>query len=442
MKFYFFKSIPKQHRAGYRKHIALQNLKAIQIASIVFFILNVVIRLGYFLFSNDLTHAENFPEFSITNWVYLAVTPLFAVASITLTKEFAHYHKLKAVISVFILLFSTYLISCGIISSVISTYDPRNSLILYLIALITIGVIFVFEYEDTLMLTLLTEVIFTLILLYCQANPTEFIYNQLISMIILGGFFFISRYAYSFKASHYMQLLEIREKNLEIEKASAFKNDVLGMVAHDLRNPIGAIESIALIMELDDLDDDTYDNVNMIKASCVKARSIIDDLLEVAKNDNNNELATDRLNLKDVLQIIVNEWTYRAEIKNRIVLVADNHPVYAHINTEKFHRVIDNLISNAIKFSKENDKIEVRLRQTNHNVLIEVKDYGLGIPKDMLPHVFDRFSKAGRKGVRGEQSTGLGLSIVRQIVEKHNGTIEVESMEKQGSTFRIELPLG
>jgi signal transduction histidine kinase len=122
--------------------------------------------------------------------------------------------------------------------------------------------------------------------------------------------------------------------------------------------------------------------------------------------------------------------------------VADNHPVYAHINTEKFHRVIDNLISNAIKFSKENDKIEVRLRQTNHNVLIEVKDYGLGIPKDMLPHVFDRFSKAGRKGVRGEQSTGLGLSIVRQIVEKHNGTIEVESMEKQGSTFRIELPLG
>ena len=72
--------------------------------------------------------------------------------------------------------------------------------------------------------------------------------------------------------------------------------------------------------------------------------------------------------------------------------------------------------------------------------IVEIKDHGLGIPKDMLPHLFDRFSKAGRAGIRGEQSTGLGLSIVKQIVERHHGKIEVKSVENQGSTFTIHLP--
>jgi signal transduction histidine kinase len=76
-----------------------------------------------------------------------------------------------------------------------------------------------------------------------------------------------------------------------------------------------------------------------------------------------------------------------------------------------------------------------------HNeVSISVKDSGIGIPQDMLPYIFDRFSKARRAGIRGEASVGLGLSIVRQIIRKHNGEIEVDSSEKQGTTFTITLP--
>ena len=101
---------------------------------------------------------------------------------------------------------------------------------------------------------------------------------------------------------------------------------------------------------------------------------------------------------------------------------------------------MDNLISNAIKFSKESDKIEINLIKEGNKAIIEVKDNGVGIPKDMIPHLFDRFSKAGRPGIRGEQSTGLGLSIVKQIIERHNGKIEVSSTENKGSTFRITLP--
>jgi signal transduction histidine kinase len=101
---------------------------------------------------------------------------------------------------------------------------------------------------------------------------------------------------------------------------------------------------------------------------------------------------------------------------------------------------MDNLISNAIKFSGDGNRIELSLKQVNRECIIEVKDFGLGIPEGMLPYVFDRFSKAGRKGVRGEDSIGMGLNIARQIINKHGGDISVESTENEGTTFTIVLP--
>ncbi|WCT14727.1 sensor histidine kinase [Mucilaginibacter jinjuensis] len=440
METYFFRSIPAKYRTGYRKYYMLQNLKAVYIAALIFFALNVILRLFYTFLSEGLTHAQNFPEFNITNWIYIAVTPFFILISNYQIGIFNKSKRPSKAFSLTIILFCIYLITGGLVSSIIATHDPRNSLILYLFAIFVVAVVFLFEYEDTLALTIVTEILFTAALFYCNIDSTEIIYNQLISAFVLAGFFFMSRYAYSFRAMHYLQLNEIKEKNAEIEKASAFKNEVLGMVAHDLRNPIGAIESVTLIMELDEMDDDTADNVYMIKASCTKAMSIINDLLEVAKNDNSDVIETQRLELNQLLRNIIEMWRFRENIKNDIVLTSNQPEVFAAINVEKFQRVIDNLISNAIKFSKETDKIEVNVTQSKTGILIEVKDYGLGIPKEMLPHIFERFSKAGRQGVRGEQSTGLGLSIVRQIVEKHHGQIEVQSEEKKGSTFRISLP--
>jgi len=100
---------------------------------------------------------------------------------------------------------------------------------------------------------------------------------------------------------------------------------------------------------------------------------------------------------------------------------------------------MDNLISNAIKFSGAEHHIEIALRVDAHNILIDVKDFGMGIPEHLVPFIFDRFSRASRRGVRGEESVGLGLSIVRQIVTKHGGDIKVNTAEKKGTTFTISL---
>jgi signal transduction histidine kinase len=298
----------------------------------------------------------------------------------------------------------------------------------------------VLESVEAIILIILTELVFTYLLYYTAAEPTEMIYNQLISLVLLFCFYFISRYFYSYKSSYFLQLTDISEKNIAIEKANAFKNEILGMVAHDLRNPIGAIETIAMMMEMDDVDKDTRENLEMIKSSCVKARSIIADLLDAANNENINIIDTQRTEMNHFLKRIVNEWKVQKNAKNNLVLIGSKDQIFAEINAEKFQRVMDNLITNALKFSKDTGKIDIYLSAKDGQAIVEVRDYGVGIPTDMIPHIFERFSKARRPGVHGEQSTGLGLSISKQIIENHKGTIEVMSEERKGSTFVIRIP--
>lgn len=438
---FFFNSLPVKYRSQYRLHYTYQNLVTIRGASIVFLLLNVIIRILYLVFPISLTKAQNFPEFNFSNWVFIIITPVFLIASNLFIVSFKSHKKATTGMSLLVFLFALYIIVCGMYSSFIATSNPSNALTLYLVALSLISVIIVFEYYETVLLLIAVELFFTSLLFYSETPATDMLYNQLISAILLSGFYFISRYFFSYKANYYFQVIEIREKNSEIEKASEFKNQVLGMVAHDLRNPIAAVESIAMMMELDEVNEETQDNINMIKASCVKARSIIDDLLEAARNENIAVIETQNIELNQWLNNIVSEWKLQLGNKVNVLFSSSVSVAHALINNEKFHRVIDNLISNAVKFSKDRDNVDVRLLKLNDTVVIEVQDYGMGIPANMLPEIFNQFSKAGRAGLRGEKSTGLGLSIVRQIIEKHKGTISVTSTEGQGSTFRITLPV-
>ncbi|WP_426667988.1 sensor histidine kinase [Mucilaginibacter sp. McL0603] len=433
--------IQGKNKSSYREYYTLNNLSAVRTGSIIFLILNLVLRILYFIFPESLTRAQNFPEFNFTNWLYIAITPVFLACSYLFMYLYKKQKKANIVMGIFVFLFALYIIFCGMFSSFIATSNPRNAMVLYLTALSIISVVFVFETDETILLMIIVESLFTSILYMTQSEGMEMIYNQLLSVILLCCFYFMSRYFYSYKSSYFMQLVDIREKNVAIEKAGAFKNEILGMVAHDLRNPIAAIETLTMMMEMEEVDNDTRENLEMIKTSCIKARGIIADLLDAANNENINIIETQRTELNYFLKGIINEWKVQKEAKSDIVLISSKNQVFVEINTEKFQRVMDNLITNALKFSKNNNKIEVYLSAKNGKAIVEVRDYGLGIPAEMLPHIFERFSKARRPGIRGEQSTGLGLSISRQIIENHQGTINVTSEEKKGSTFTIRLPL-
>lgn len=435
----YFKSIPAKYRAPFRNYYTLQNLQSIRNCATIFFAVNFTLRVMMLSLPISITKAQNFPEFDFMNWVYLALTPIFWALSQLFLKHIRQTKKASPFMVLFVFAFAMYIILSGMYSAFISTGDPKNSLTVYMIALIVISIMCVFEYDELILLLILTEIAFTTLMLYAHADPTTMLYDQLISVVLLSGFYLISRYFYSYKSNYYQQIIEIRSKNVEIEKAGEFKNQVLGMVAHDLRNPIGAVESIAMMIELEDIGADMQENVYMIKESCTKARSILDDLLEAAKNENINVIETKKIELNQYLKSIIDAW----KVQNRfnVVLLSTVNPLYAQLNKEKFTRVMDNLISNALKFSKDSDNVELHLIQQDKQVIIQIKDHGLGIPQAMLPHIFERFSKAGRTGLKGEKSTGLGLSIVKQIIESHKGNINVNSVEGKGTTFIIQLPV-
>ena len=440
METHFFTQLAPKYSSAFRNYYTYQNLLSVRTASFIFLTLNLVIRILYYVFPASLTKAQNFPEFDFINWVFIIATPFFYGISHLLVQRLRKNRIANAEMALFVFAFCLYLITCGMYSSFIATSDPSNALTLYLIALSIVSFLFIFEWYETVVLLFAIAMIFTMMLFHAQAGPTEMTHNQLISAILLCCFYLTSRYFFSYKASYYGQIVEISQKNKEIENANSFKNQVLGTVAHDLRNPIAAVESLAMMMEMEDIDEDTQDNLNMMRESCVKARTIIDDLLEAAKNDGNSVFETTRTELNKLLQGTVDTWKVQQGGKTTVVLVSDVKPAYAQINMEKFPRVIDNLVSNALKFSKESDNVEIHLNAVKNKLIIEVKDKGLGIPKDMLPKIFDRFSGAGRTGLKGEQSTGIGLSIVKDIVEGHGGKISVSSIEGKGSTFTVELP--
>lgn len=440
MKAHFFKNLPGKYKITWRNYYTGQNLLLVRLGSAVFLILNLIIRILYQVFPKSLFQAENFPAFNLTNWAFIMLTLIFYVLSNLLIENYKKIEKATAIMSLFVLIFSLYIIISGMFSCFISFSNSRNAFTLYLIALTIISLLFVFEYYETIILIIAAELLFTTLLIQNHTNATEMVYNQFVSVVLLMGFYLISRYFFIYKANYYLQMIEIKEKNIEIEKGSEFKSQLLGMVAHDLRNPIAAVESIAMIMEMEDIDEETKDNLNLMKSSCVKARSIIDELLEAARNESVIEFVTQKTELNKLLKDIIDVWKKQNGAKKYIELISSVNPAYARIDHEKFYRVLDNLTDNAIKFSQEKSKVEIFLNKKNNQIIIEVKDYGIGIPKDKLPLIFDPFTKAGRTGLKGEQSTGLGLSIVKQIVEKHKGKIEVESEEGKGSVFRVTLP--
>jgi two-component system, OmpR family, sensor histidine kinase VicK len=195
------------------------------------------------------------------------------------------------------------------------------------------------------------------------------------------------------------------------------------------------------LMELEDINDEVYNYLQMINASCDKATAIIHDLIETAQNDENRgEFELIDTNINEFLSTIVDEWLKNKKESVGITYCDAGHTVHTGIQREKMQRVMDNLISNALKFSGEDDHIEIKLTDSADAVFISVEDFGIGIPQEYIPHLFDRFSVARRNGLRGETSVGLGLNIVHQIVKKHHGEIEVESTEQAGTTFTITLP--
>ncbi|MDB5156045.1 MAG: hypothetical protein JWR50_752 [Mucilaginibacter sp.] len=440
MRVHFFSRINSDYQAAFRSYNTIQNLRTVKTVSLIYFLLNISLRFIVTLYHIPIQNISHYDEFNNANIISSLITPVFYLAGILLIKQYER-NKPQAYLSQFlVLLFALFImISCMRVTFFVM-HNPRNTLVMYFMGTIIAGMFFTFEYFETLVLAALAGAFFAMALPYYQTGTTEIIMNNFASFVLLTVFYCMSRFSFSYRADNFLKLRAIEEKNIEIETASRLKNEILGIVAHDLRNPLTAIMALSSIMQDDDsINEDNQENLQMIRTSCAKATAIINDLIETANNENDSAFDIAEIELNQYLLKIVEEWSRSKLGQVEILYYGTEYPIFTHINVEKMQRVMDNLISNAIKFSGESERIEISLRDTNGQIFIDVRDFGMGIPEHLLPFIFDRFSKASRKGIRGEESVGLGLSIVKQIVEKHGGKIDVISTEKQGTTFTIHM---
>lgn len=232
--------------------------------------------------------------------------------------------------------------------------------------------------------------------------------------------------------------------NLEILKTRDLeKNKILSIVAHDLRNPNNAILSIVdTLKEEGHLTKEQLELINLIGTSASSNNDLIQEVLYFAKPgqfNNNSNLVT--INIKELLTQTVSLNYYKASQKHITIELGNIDPqLLITIQIEKIRRAISNVIINAIKFSHHNTKISIYTTNTLENVNIHIKDQGIGIPDRIKNAVLISDPIIRRLGTDGEASFGLGLSIVKQIIEEHNGKISFQS-NNFGTEFILTLPL-
>ena len=229
-----------------------------------------------------------------------------------------------------------------------------------------------------------------------------------------------------------------RERNL-----SRLRADFISNVTHELKTPLTSIRMYAesLLMGRVKTDDVRKEYLEVVLNESERLKRMINNILEFSKAEKGRtEYHFVKSNLTLIIRSAIQEMSYWFEKENFEIATDLEEEINLEVDPEKLKQVIENLLSNAIKYSTGVKHVLIRLKKESDNALIEVEDRGMGIPADKIPHIFEPFYRIEQK--ESISGTGLGLTVVKEIIDAHHGSIEVSSEPGKGSRFTIRLPVG
>lgn len=279
----------------------------------------------------------------------------------------------------------------------------------------------------------------------------------------VGVIFFSSRdkNTYSEKDSEYLKLIaghiaisferamlveELEKMNERLRELNKMKDEFITIVSHDLRSPLTNIllfSDMCLMKNFGELTEKQKEAVYMINRSGLHLRDLINDLLDLAKIEAGKiELHKLKGKIGDAVKESINIMQFNAhEKKIDIKLNLPETEPEIMADWLKIFQVMNNLISNAIKFTHEGGSVTISVKYSQDNVEVSVKDTGQGIENDDIPLIFDKFRQVKSKATRGEKGSGFGLAIAKNLIELHGGKIWAESRLGKGTTFYFTLPV-
>lgn len=236
-----------------------------------------------------------------------------------------------------------------------------------------------------------------------------------------------------------------RDARSEAERANRIKDEFLSTVSHELRTPLNAIMGYSQLLRMNLADQhEIEDGLNVIERNAKAQSQIIEDLLDMSRILSGKiRLDVQGVDPAEVIEAAVASLQPTAEAKGiRLQTVLDPRAGTVLGDSSRLQQVVWNLVANGIKFTAKGGRVQVALARINSHVTITVSDSGIGIAPDLLPHIFDRFRQGDASTTKRHGGLGLGLSIVKQLVELHGGSVCATSKgEGQGAEFTVDLPV-
>ena len=237
------------------------------------------------------------------------------------------------------------------------------------------------------------------------------------------------------------------EETIEYDR---IKTEFFSNISHELKTPLNIIFSTTQLLPLYIKNDNgnfestkINKHINIMKQNCYRLLRLVNNLIDITKIDSGFvELNLQNKNIVEIIENITLSTVEYAESKSRtIIFDTDVEEKIIAFDPEQMERIILNLISNAVKFTKPNDKIEVKIYDGLDNIIISVEDTGIGIPKEKQEIIFERFRQVDHLLHRRNEGSGIGLSLIKSLIEMHGGKISVKSEYGKGTEFIIELPI-
>jgi signal transduction histidine kinase len=272
------------------------------------------------------------------------------------------------------------------------------------------------------------------------SNDRFFLFNLLLRTILGLAAAIISHRFYQEK----QQRTIIVKQKIDLEITNEQLNRFIGVAAHDIRNPVGSVQMMAELMLDDDaLNEEMRENIQLIHDAAANSLLILNDTLNISKVQSGTlVLKKERLDYVVFIRDIIRMTGHLAVKKQQTIrLEAPDQPVMVSFDKARLSQVVNNLLTNAIKYSEKGTTIVIRIKMAAGNKLqTEVIDQGLGIDEKYHEHLFDPFTTTDNKPTNNESKTGLGLAIAKKMVELHSGEIGFSSEKGSGSTFYFTIP--
>lgn len=227
----------------------------------------------------------------------------------------------------------------------------------------------------------------------------------------------------------------------QLKELDRIKSEFVFTVSHDLRTPLTTIQGyVSLLDRVGPLNEQQQEFVERIRTSIVDITSLISELLDLGRIEAGYDLEMEPLHLEAVIDHVVEEFRPVAAEKNQELRWTPRTLPLVHGDRQRLRQVVENLLNNALKYTQEGGRIAVEATEGKDHVVVHVADNGIGIPAADQPYIFERFYRVESTQTQDFKGTGLGLTIVRSVVEKHGGRVWVESRPGVGSVFTFVLP--